>query len=62
MIEEVEATCPYCGESIGTTVDCSGGSAQYFEDCPVCCRPIRIDLRVGLNGGLEGVSLHRDDD
>jgi len=62
MIDEIETSCPYCGEVIFTTVDCSAGSAQYVEDCSVCCQPIRFDLRVSFDGELEQLNLYREDD
>jgi hypothetical protein len=54
MIEILQITCPYCWERIETTVDCSGGSAQYTEDCPVCCQPIRFDINVSDQGVITG--------
>lgn len=62
MLETVQRSCPYCGEVIDTTVDPSGGSAQYIEDCSVCCRPIRFDLRISFDGELEELILCREDD
>ena len=35
-------TCPYCGESIELLIDDSAAEQDYYEDCSVCCRPIRI--------------------
>jgi len=46
MLEFVEITCPYCGESFETGVDASAGATHYIEDCQVCCRPIEIEIRV----------------
>jgi len=46
MIEDVEVTCPACWETIELTVDLSGGSAVYTEDCPVCCQPMTVRLTV----------------
>lgn len=62
MIDTIESSCPYCGEAIVTTVDRSGGSAQYIEDCPVCCRPIGFDLRVSFDGEFEELKLYREDE
>ncbi|ATD67813.1 CPXCG motif-containing cysteine-rich protein [Luteimonas chenhongjianii] len=39
--------CPWCGERFETLVDASADAADYIEDCPVCCRPIEMQLRVG---------------
>jgi hypothetical protein len=46
MLEEAAIRCPYCGEAISLVVDASAGSQRYVEDCPVCCRPIAIELAV----------------
>jgi hypothetical protein len=44
--ELVALACPYCGEPIELVVDDSAGSAAYVEDCPVCCRPMQVDVDV----------------
>lgn len=46
MIETVFVSCPYCGESFDTTVDCSAGDQSYIEDCYVCCQPIEFSVQV----------------
>jgi len=35
-------TCPHCWEGITVWLDLSAGGQSYYEDCPVCCRPIAI--------------------
>lgn len=60
MLEEVLLSCPYCGESFDTTVDCSAGDQEYVEDCPVCCNPIVLSIRVDWNGTLLGVESARE--
>lgn len=43
--------CPYCGEHNYTGVDASGGGLQrLIEDCPVCCRPIALVMRIDRDG------------
>lgn len=38
--------CPHCGQTVDTDPDLGSGTRQqYIEDCPVCCRPNRIDAR-----------------
>jgi hypothetical protein len=34
--------CPCCGEPIVLTVDTSIPEQSYYEDCPVCCRPMEV--------------------
>lgn len=53
--------CPYCGESIEIQIDDSMGEQDYFEDCSVCCRPIRFLLKVEPEGDNVLVIL-RDDE
>lgn len=43
-LEPATVDCPYCGERFETTLDWSGGSQAYVEDCVVCCRPIQFYL------------------
>jgi hypothetical protein len=55
------AECPYCGEPVELTVDPGSGPRQdYVEDCPVCCRPWRV--QVEFKGPLPTVELRTEDD
>lgn len=47
MLDAQRVTCPWCGERFETFVDDSEGSADYVEDCPVCCRPILMHAEQG---------------
>lgn len=60
MPEHVD--CPYCGETFETAVDCSGGSQDFIEDCPVCCRPIEFHLQVDHRNEILSLTTGRDDD
>ena len=62
MLPTVTLTCPYCGECFDTAVDCSAGNQQYIEDCPVCCRPIEMDVHTDEGGALCGVTTRREDE
>jgi hypothetical protein len=50
--------CPFCGEA--TELDI-GGDAEYsapgehvfVQDCDVCCAPIAVRLRIGVDGDFE---------
>lgn len=44
--------CPYCDESISILVDSTLEQQNYVEDCQVCCRPIVIDVAIGLEGEI----------
>ncbi len=45
-LESETVQCPYCWENIELTLDASGGSQTYVEDCHVCCQPILVHLMV----------------
>ena len=51
MEEELTYVCRFCGEEIVVPVDPSAGAEQeYVEDCPVCCRPHVLLVRVARDG------------
>ena len=53
MIEDASYTCEACGEDIEIPVDPSAGSDQeYVEDCPVCCNPNVIHVRIAEDGNV----------
>jgi len=62
MLEDMWVECPYCGEGFDTVVDCSAGSQRYIEDCPVCCRPIELQVEVNGEGSPITLTARRDDD
>lgn len=62
LLETVRLTCPYCGESFETSVDCSAGSQAYIEDCEICCRPIELQIECNDQAGLDSIQVSRDDD
>jgi len=53
--------CPYCGEGIELLIDDSVPESDYYEDCSVCCRPIRIQVSVNFEGICQIVVLREDD-
>ena len=53
LVEPIRISCPYCGESVDLSVDCSLERQRYVEDCQVCCSPIVLDLTVGEDGRIE---------
>jgi hypothetical protein len=54
-------SCPYCGEVIELLIDDSVSVQDYYEDCSVCCRPIRIQVNVDFEEDCQVVIL-RDDE
>jgi hypothetical protein len=48
--DDIETSCPSCGEKLSVQIDVTGGGRQEFiQDCEVCCRPLRI--RIELKAG-----------
>lgn len=58
-LQSLSVQCPCCGETFGTVVDPSAGSASYIEDCQVCCQPIEFRLDVEDDGSLASVETRR---
>lgn len=54
-------TCPYCGEGVELLIDDSVSGQDYYEDCSVCCRPIRVQVSVDFEGDCQ-VTVLRDDE
>jgi hypothetical protein len=47
---EVEVSCPYCGETGSVAVDEEG---EFVQDCAVCCRPWRVRVRRRRDGSAD---------
>lgn len=60
-VETCGLLCPYCGEPVELVVDCSVDEQNYIEDCPVCCRPMVLDVVVG-GDGMPQLDARREDD
>ncbi|MGB5735931.1 MAG: CPXCG motif-containing cysteine-rich protein [Thiohalocapsa sp.] len=55
--------CPWCGEPLEMTIDCSAGDQDYVEDCQICCAPILVRARlVHSADGVPDVFLCREGD
>ena len=51
--DETSYTCGACGEEIVVPVDPSaGGSQEYVEDCPVCCRANVLRVEIDPDHGV----------
>lgn len=53
--------CPYCGEPFEMLVDLSAGTANYIEDCRICCQPIEFDVEIDPTGRLVRLAAMRED-
>ncbi len=62
VIEDATVTCPACWEEIVLEVDLSAGSAEYTEDCSVCCRPMSVRLIVDEDEGSFRVEVQPESD
>lgn len=63
MITDVVVSCPYCGESFGTLIDSGNDGAdsdESWEDCAVCCRPIRLLWVFDEDGELQSLQAMTD--
>lgn len=60
-LESAVIHCPYCGERIELTIDCSQPQQEYIEDCWVCCRPINLNVQVGDDNAIN-VTSRTDDE
>ena len=49
-LQEHAIHCPHCDESITVLIDSSIPQQTYVEDCQVCCRPIVLDIDIGMDG------------
>jgi hypothetical protein len=62
MHELLLLRCPYCAECVEVEVDSGGGDAQsYVQDCPVCCRPWQVEVRLDSEEGWSA-SLRTSDE
>lgn len=42
LIQNHDAVCPHCWETVGLTIDLSVPEQTYIEDCPVCCKSMLV--------------------
>jgi len=61
LLQEVTVECPYCGEQIDLTIDCSAGGQAYIEDCQVCCRPMAISVSFNAVGEPQVEARHENE-
>ncbi len=59
-LEWLTLSCPYCGEQLDVSVDCSIEYQQYVEDCQVCCRPMLLTAIVDEHDGVKVSAAHED--
>lgn len=53
MGEEIQLSCPYCGETnIMEFFYMHDNEQSLIEDCIVCCRPMEIFVRKDSEGNI----------
>ena len=63
MLIQTSYICPFCGETIPTSVDPSGGRRQsYTEDCQVCCRPNVLHIELDEENGAAWIQAEGETD
>ena len=50
ILETISVQCPSSGEAMELQVDCSEGSQEVTEECPVCDKPVTIAITISDNG------------
>ena len=60
MLQEVAIECPSCGEASALEVETGIAEQSYFEDCPVCCRPMEVFVKC-RPGEILSLSITADD-
>ncbi len=60
LIQNQEATCPHCWETVSLTLDLSVPEQSYVEDCPVCCKSMLVSYS-SRDGELDGFSVDVSD-
>ena len=50
MDDPVEVSCPYCGEPSTISVGADEEDEEFVQDCPVCCRPWKVRIRIRRDG------------
>jgi len=60
LLQDRDATCPHCWETINLTLDLSVPGQSYIEDCPVCCRPMWVSYAAS-NGEVDELKVESAD-
>jgi uncharacterized Zn finger protein len=51
--DSVEVLCPYCGEPSAIAVGLEEEDEEFVQDCPVCCRPWKVRIKVRRDGSVD---------
>jgi hypothetical protein len=53
MEENIEVVCPCCGEPSTVSVTPGEEDEEFVQDCPVCCRPWTVRVKIRRDGTAE---------
>jgi hypothetical protein len=53
MDETIDVFCPYCGEPSTISVTPGEEDEEFVQDCPVCCRPWKVRVRIRRDGSAD---------
>jgi hypothetical protein len=62
LLQTLAEHCPWCGEPIELSVDCSYGAHVYVEDCAICCAPIEVHVTFAPDERAPQLMLIREND
>ena len=60
LLQGHDATCPHCGEIIELILDLSVPAQSYIEDCPVCCKSMRVAYSA-VDGEIDALTVEAAD-
>ncbi|CAM3053269.1 CPXCG motif-containing cysteine-rich protein [Vibrio rarus] len=41
-----QIACPHCGQHITVSLDTTQGNQEFYDDCPVCCHSIHLNMQL----------------
>lgn len=53
MDDAVGVVCPFCGEPSTISAGAEDGDDEFVQDCPICCRPWQVRVKVRRDGSLD---------
>ena len=53
--------CPYCWQKISFIIEVAYAHQEMVEDCPKCCSPVMLDVRMADDGEITVYNQGEDD-
>lgn len=60
LIEPMNVACPWCGEVNTVMLDLTDASAEFIEDCQICCSPIVYTVHSSMNTDSRTLTATRE--